>query len=80
MLVFKNKTKHVSHFERLYLAADSERYSHPEPISGWSLETLVEEQKGLRVWKGSGFLGLSETVSTTGEQCFPRFPLLLRFT
>jgi hypothetical protein len=29
--------------KRLYPAADSDRYRHPQPNNGWSLGTLMEE-------------------------------------
>ena len=31
--------------ERLHPAADSDRYRHPQPNSGWSLGTLMEEEQ-----------------------------------
>jgi len=40
---------------RLHPAADSDRYRHPQPNSGWSLGTLMEEQEeGLQTLKGLG--------------------------
>jgi hypothetical protein len=39
--------------KRLYPADDSDRYRHPQPNSGWSLGTLMEELgEGLRAMKG----------------------------
>ena len=41
--------------ERLHPAADSDRYRHPQPNSGWSLGTLMEELgEGLGDLEGLG--------------------------
>jgi hypothetical protein len=31
--------------ERFYSAADTNRYRHPQPNSGWSLRTLMENRR-----------------------------------
>jgi len=41
--------------ERLHPASDSDRCRHPQPNSGWSSGTLMEEQEeGLWALKGMG--------------------------
>jgi hypothetical protein len=62
--------------ERLHSTADSDRYRHPQPKSGWSLRTLLEEQgEGLCVQEGIGSGGKKIPVHKTLN---PKFILTTR--